>query len=62
VGGATNSFVSGAITPADGLLGVVFRNTNGSKITAWGTLLQNTNQAGGFFPGATNAGTMTLAP
>jgi uncharacterized repeat protein (TIGR03803 family) len=62
ISGPTN-FLSGSINRANGLLTVTFRLTGvRTNVTAYGTVLQNANLGGGFFPGATNAGTIILAP
>jgi len=61
LGGPAN-FISGAINGVNGLLTLDFSDTGGNDITAHGTVLQNTNLGGGFFPGATNAGTILLQP
>jgi len=61
VSGWTN-FSSGSINLANGLMTLAYTNTLGKKVTAYGTVLQNTNLGGGFFLGATNAGTITLTP
>jgi hypothetical protein len=61
VSGSTN-FILGSINRANGLMTVTFANDSGKKVTASGALLQNTAQGGGFFLGAANAGTITLAP
>jgi uncharacterized repeat protein (TIGR03803 family) len=54
------NFSSGSINLKNGLLTVTFTNAIGKKITAYGTVLQNFSLGGGFFLGATNAGTITL--
>ena len=56
------NFSSGSINLKNGLMTVTFTNAGGKKATAYGTVLQNTNLGGGFFLGATNAGTIILAP
>jgi hypothetical protein len=56
------NFVSGKINPADGLMTLTFTNTSGKKVTAYGTILQNTNQGGGFLLTPTNAATISLEP
>jgi hypothetical protein len=56
------SFASGSINRANGLMTLTFTNASGKKVTAYGAVLQNTNLGGGFFLGATNAGTITLSP
>jgi hypothetical protein len=61
LGGPAN-FVSGSINGANGLLTLDFTDTGGNGIIAHGTVLQNTSLGGGFFPGATNAGTILLQP
>ena len=61
VGGSAN-FTSGSINRNNGLMTFTFHDTSGHKVTAYGTALQNTKQGGGFFLGATNAGTITLTP
>jgi hypothetical protein len=55
-------FASGAIKPANGLMTLTFTNTSGKKVTASGTLLQNAGMGGGFFLGATNAGSVLVQP
>jgi hypothetical protein len=60
--GGSGDFTSGSINPANGLMTLTFTNTGGKKVTAHGTILQNTNFGGGFFPGATAAGTISLKP
>ncbi|HEY3860638.1 MAG TPA: immunoglobulin domain-containing protein [Verrucomicrobiae bacterium] len=59
VSGSPN-FVSGSINRVNGLMTISFINTSGKKVTASGALLQNTAAGGGFFPGTTNAGSVTL--
>jgi hypothetical protein len=61
ISGSTN-FTSGGINPANGQLTLTFHNTSGQKVTASGTVLQNTNLGGGFFLGNTNAGSILLQP
>ena len=53
-------FVGGSINRANGLLTVAFINDRGEKVTAAGAVLQNRDFGGGFFLGATDAGTITL--
>jgi len=60
-GGPAN-FLSGSINGVNGLLTLDFTDSGGNDIAAHGTILQNTNLGGGFFPGATNAGTILLQP
>jgi len=55
--------LTGSINPKNGVLTVVFGNGTGRSTTSGlGAVLQNTTNAGGFFLGKTNAGSMTLAP
>jgi hypothetical protein len=61
VSGSTD-FASGTINRTNGLMTLSFTNTSGKKVTASGTLLQNTGTGGGFFLGATNAGSILLQP
>jgi len=53
------NFASGSINRADGLLTLAFTNASGKRITAFGTVLQNTNSGGGFFQ---NGGSISLTP
>ena len=54
--------LTGSINPKNGVLTVVFGNATGRTTTRGvGAVLQNTTNAGGFFVGQTNAGSMTLA-
>jgi hypothetical protein len=55
-------FAGGTVNRADGLVTLTFTNTSGQKVTASGTLLQNAGRGGGFFLGATNAGSFLLKP
>jgi hypothetical protein len=57
-----DNFSAGSINRINGLMSLTFTNTAGSKVSAFGTVLQNTNLGGGFFPGATNTGTFKLQP
>jgi hypothetical protein len=61
VSGST-SFASGTINRTNGLMTLTFTNTSGKKVTASGTLLQNAGTGGGFFLGATNAGSILQQP
>ena len=61
VSGSTN-FASGTINRTNGLMTLTFTNTSGQKVSASGTLLQNAGLGGGFFLGATNAGSILLQP
>jgi len=61
VSGSTD-FASGTINRTNGLMTLTFTNTSGKKVTASGTLLQNVGLGGGFFLGATNAGSILLQP
>ncbi len=61
VSGSTN-FASGTINRTNGLTTLTFTNASGQKVTASGTLLQNAGMGGGFFLGATNAGSILLQP
>jgi hypothetical protein len=61
VSGSTD-FASGTINRMNGLLTLSFTNTSGKKVSASGTLLQNAGMGGGFFLGATNAGSILLQP
>jgi hypothetical protein len=58
-GGPTN-FTGGSINLSNGLLTVSFINDSGKKTNAYGAVLQNAAMGGGYFLGATNAGTMVL--
>jgi hypothetical protein len=61
-GSPTNS-LTGAITPKTGLLTVTFGNGAGKATTkGTGAVLQNATNAGGFFLGKTNAGSIILQP
>jgi hypothetical protein len=60
--GGPATFAGGFVNRANGLLTLAFTNAAGSKVTGYGTILQNTNLGGGFFPGATNTGTFKLQP
>ena len=61
-GSPTNS-LTGTNNPKTGLLTVTFGNGNGrSTTTGTGAVLQNATNAGGFFLGTTNAGTIRLQP
>jgi hypothetical protein len=60
--GTSPDFASGSVNPANGLMTLTFSNASGEKVTAKGTVLQNANLGGGFFMGATNSGTIILAP
>jgi uncharacterized repeat protein (TIGR03803 family) len=53
-------FSSGSVNRVNGEFKVLFLNAAGKKVTAYGTILQNTNLGGGFFLGTTEAGTITL--
>ena len=63
VSGQTN-FIGGSVNLANGLMTVIFHPTNGGSVTAYGTILQNTNLGGGFFvlSNKTISGTITLTP
>jgi hypothetical protein len=61
-GSPTNS-LSGSINPKTGLLTITFGNGAGRATTAGkGAVIQNASEAGGFFSGRTNAGSMLLRP
>ena len=61
-GSPTNS-LTGTITPKTGLLTVTFGNGAGKATTkGTGAVLQNATNAGGFFLGKTNAGSILLQP
>jgi hypothetical protein len=54
--------LTGSINPKTGVLTVVFGNGTGPTTThGLGAVLQDTANAGGFFVGKTNAGSITLA-
>jgi hypothetical protein len=58
----TNS-LTGSINPKTGLLTITFGNGDGKTTTAAkGAVLQNVTNAGGFFLGKTNAGSILLQP
>ena len=58
----TNS-MTGLINPKTGLLNLTFANGNGHATnSAFGAILQNTTNAGGFFLTSTNAGFLNLQP
>jgi len=57
-----DNFSSGTINFANGLMTLTFTNSSGQKITAHGTVLQNSNLGGGFILTATNAATILLEP
>jgi hypothetical protein len=54
------NFNSGSINRTNGLMTLTFTNTLGKKATAYGTVLQNSSIGGGYFLGATNAGTISV--
>ena len=61
-GGAANS-LTGSINPKTGLLTVTFGNGTGNSTTkGLGAVLQNVTNAGGYFLGKTNAGSILLTP
>jgi hypothetical protein len=61
-GSPTNS-LSGSINPKTGLLTITFGNGAGKATTAGtGAVLQDANNAGGYFLGKTNAGGILLQP
>jgi len=58
----TNS-MTGSIAPKTGLLTVTFGNGNGKATTqGFGAILQTQTNGGGYFLGATNAGSISLLP
>jgi hypothetical protein len=61
VGGSTD-FTGGSINRANGLMTLTFTNAGGRRVTNSGVVLQNVHLGGGFFLGATNAGTIRLQP
>jgi hypothetical protein len=61
-GSPTNS-LTGTNNPKTGLLTITFGNGSGKATTVGaGVVLQNSTNAGGFFLGKTNAGSMLLQP
>jgi phospholipase/lecithinase/hemolysin len=62
-GGSPANSLTGSINPKNGLLTIAFGNDTGRATTnGVGAVLQNTTNAGGFFLGATNAGSIALDP
>jgi hypothetical protein len=62
-GGLPTNSLSGSINPKTGLLTLVFGDGHGHATeSAFGALLQDTTNAGGFFLSTTNAGYMELQP
>jgi hypothetical protein len=61
--GSPSNTLTGLLNPKNGLWTIAFGNGKGRATTpGLGAFLQNTGYAGGFFVGATNAGSITLAP
>ena len=61
-GDPTNS-LTGLINPKTGLLTITFGNGTGKATTVGkGAVLQNVTNAGGFFLGKTNGGSILLQP
>ncbi len=61
--GSPSNSLTGSINPKTGVWTITFGNGTGRATTQGrGAFLQNTTDAGGFFVGATSAGSITLAP
>jgi uncharacterized repeat protein (TIGR02543 family) len=61
--GSPSNLLTGSINSKNGVWTIAFGNGTGRATTqGMGVFLQNTTNAGGFFVGATSAGSITLAP
>jgi uncharacterized repeat protein (TIGR03803 family) len=54
--------LTATVTPQTGLLTLTFSDREGKPTQAWGAILQDTTNAGGFFLTSTNAGSFWLQP